>query len=220
MIVADYYHMVVGMMRTVQIHGLPLVEVVPHLVSERQLIVKRIADIIVGLVGSAITLLLFPFIAIAVKLSGIKRVICKIRFIGRFEREIAIRRFGTSRGDDPLRQSVDMPRFGKFLRKTQLNDLPLFFSLLKGDLSLVGPELERVDLYRERHNNIPLYERRFMIRPGLTGWTQLRSKSGESPKDIYEKTGYDLFYIDHLSPSLDLKIIATTLWKIVRGAWN
>jgi len=220
MVVADFYHMVVGMVKTVEIHGLPLVEVVPQLISAWLMGTKRIADILVGLALSLSTLLLFPFIAIGMVLSGMKSLLYTQVFVGKHEKQIRLYRFRTSRLDDPERQGENMPLFGKFLRRTQLNDLPLAFNLFLGDLTIVGPEADTLTMWEKRRKVVPLYERRFRVRPGLTGWTQLRSKSGESPKDVYEKTGYDLYYIDHLSLSLDMKIIITTCWKVIKGDWN
>ena len=84
-------------------------------------------------------------------------------------------------------------------------------------MSLVGPRPERKKFVEEFKNKIPLYERRLRIRPGMTGWAQVRHKYDETFEDVKEKTRHDLFYIDHLSFSLDMKIIMSTFVKVLRG---
>lgn len=218
LLVADYYHMVVGMTRTVQIHGLPLVEVVPQLVPTTVLAFKRLADIVIGGVMSLITLLLFPFIAAIVKVGSDGALITKMNVTGKSGKAVLLLRFRTTTVDPETGIETES-RSGRFLKKWQLNDLPMFFNVLKGDISLVGPTPELTEIVKVRQKTVPLYNRRFMIRPGLTGWTQLREKTGQSPKDPLEKTGYDLFYVDHISLPLDMKIMLATMWHIIRGKW-
>ena len=207
LIVADYYHMVVGMMRTVQIHGLPLVEVVPQLVPTIVLALKRLTDIAVGAIMSLITIILFPFVAAVVKIGSKGSLFTIMEMTGKGGTDISLLRFRTTTVD-PESGKEKESKSGRFLKRWQLNDLPMFFNVLKGDVSLVGPSPELTEIVKVRQDSVPLYNRRFMIRPGLTGWTQLR-----------EKTGYDLFYVDHISPLLDMKIIIATIWNIIRGKW-
>jgi len=109
-------------------------------------------------------------------------------------------------------------RFGNFMRKTHIDEIPQILNVLKGDMSLVGPRPERMKFVSQFESQIPLYERRLRIRPGITGWAQVRHKYDESFEDVKEKTRYDLFYIDNLSISLDLKILILTAIKVLRGA--
>ncbi len=218
LIVADYYHMVVGMMRTIQMHGLPLVEVVPQLVSTGVLALKRATDILIGLIMSLILVIALPIIALLVKLNIGGSVFTRTQLVGRNGEPICLIRFRTNRDSDE--SNLKATTFtGRMLSRWQINDLPLFFNVLKGEMSLVGPSPEKQSTVKERQVDVPLYNRRFRIRPGLTGWTQLREKSGQSPKDPLEKTGYDLFYVDHMSPVLDTRIILTTIWIILKGEW-
>ncbi|MDP8228469.1 MAG: sugar transferase [Candidatus Electryoneaceae bacterium] len=224
MIVADFYHMVVGMMRTVTIHGLPLVEVVPQLVPASVLFIKRIADIVVGLIFGLFAIGLTPLIALAIKLESSGPIFQTEQRLTKGRREFRLIRFRTSsrvtdgQGDDPP-ETEKTTRIGRLLQITQLNDLPMFINLLKGDMSLVGPSPELRKTVEERRKSVPLYDRRFRIRAGLTGWTQLREKTGQGPKDVREKTGYDLFYLDHISLTLDLKIVLSTIMIIIKGNW-
>jgi len=103
-------------------------------------------------------------------------------------------------------------KIGKFFRKSRLDEIPQLFNVLKGDMSFVGPRPERPELIKELSNNIPFYNIRSLVKPGITGWDQI---SGEyhspSIEDTYKKLQYDLFYIKNRSIYLDLGIILKTI---------
>ncbi|HHE46282.1 MAG TPA: sugar transferase [Bacteroidetes bacterium] len=225
MIVADFYQMVVGLVRTVEIHGLPLVEVMPRLVGVSVLIFKRSMDILVGLLVSVILLIITPLIAILIKLDSPGPVFYVQKRIGKWGREFNLIKFRTMHVDAEAEDGAvwaekndpRVTRVGRFLRRSHLDELPQFFNVLLGQMSIVGPRPERREFVEHFKDNIPLYERRLRIRPGITGWAQVRHKYDENVADVVEKTGYDLFYIDHISPALDLKIILATMLKMIKG---
>lgn len=101
--------------------------------------------------------------------------------------------------------------FGKFLRKTHLDELPQLWNILKGDLSFVGPRPERPEFVKILKDKIPYYEARLLIKPGVTGWAQIHHRSDMTEKDVTEKLQYDLYYIKNRSPILDLAIILKTV---------
>jgi lipopolysaccharide/colanic/teichoic acid biosynthesis glycosyltransferase len=109
---------------------------------------------------------------------------------------------------------------GRFLRKTRLDELPQLLNVLVGDMSLVGPRPERPEFVKQLTEKIPFYGQRHVIRPGLTGWAQVRYTYGSSVEDALEKLQYDLFYIKNLTIPLDLFIIVSTLKTVLlrRGA--
>jgi len=114
-----------------------------------------------------------------------------------------------SRGD------VRITKFGNFLRRSRLDELPQFFNVLKGDMSLIGPRPERPEFVKTLSEKIPFYEVRQIIKPGLTGWAQVNSKYANSDEDMIEKLQYDLYYIKHRSIFLDLRIILKTISTVI-----
>jgi lipopolysaccharide/colanic/teichoic acid biosynthesis glycosyltransferase len=100
--------------------------------------------------------------------------------------------------------------FGRFMRKTRLDELPQLWNVLVGDMSLVGPRPERPEFVADLMRQIPFYGQRHVVKPGLTGWAQVRYAYGSSVEDAMEKLQYDLFYIKNLSGALDLLILAET----------
>ena len=117
--------------------------------------------------------------------------------------------------DDPRTTAV-----GKWLRRVRLDELPQFFNVLQGDMSLVGPRPERPEFVRTLSEKIPYYRQRHCVKPGITGWAQINHKYGDTLEDTITKLEFDLYYIKNLSISLDAYIIFHTLKTIVlsRGA--
>ena len=109
---------------------------------------------------------------------------------------------------------------GRFLRRSRLDEMPQLLNVLVGDMSLVGPRPERPEFVQQLTQQIPFYGQRHIIRPGLTGWAQVRYTYGSSVEDALEKLRYDLFYIKNLSIPLDLFIIFSTIKTVLlrRGA--
>jgi lipopolysaccharide/colanic/teichoic acid biosynthesis glycosyltransferase len=107
---------------------------------------------------------------------------------------------------------------GRFLRRTRLDELPQLWNVLKGDMSFVGPRPERPEFIAELSRQIPFYGQRHVVRPGLTGWAQVRHRYGSTVNDTQEKLQYDLFYIKHMSFAFDTYIVLETVKTVlVRG---
>jgi lipopolysaccharide/colanic/teichoic acid biosynthesis glycosyltransferase len=107
--------------------------------------------------------------------------------------------------------------YGRFLRKSHLDEVPQFINVFKGDMSLVGPRPERPFFVDKLSKEIPLYARRHRVRPGITGWAQVKHKYDESMEDVKAKVKYDLYYIENISWRLDLKILFNTVYVMVTG---
>ena len=177
---------------------------------------KRVIDIIFGLFLSVLTLILFPFIALGIKISSPGPIFFKQKRIGFNNKEITIIKFRTlheaktgwiKRDDDAIF------KFGKFLRMFHLDELPQGFLILKGDLSIVGPRPEQVELVKELEKEIPYYFLRHLIKPGITGWAQIHlgKENIQSIDFTKRKLEYDLYYLKNQSIFLDLVIIFNTL---------
>ena len=110
-----------------------------------------------------------------------------------------------------VKEDPRITRIGKFLRKTGLDEIPQFFNVLMGEMSIVGPRPERIYFVNELEQSIQFYSRRLIVKPGITGWAQIKYKYDESIDDVREKLRYDLYYIENMSIILDLKIIVQTL---------
>jgi len=112
--------------------------------------------------------------------------------------------------DDPR-----ITRVGKVLRRMRLDELPQIINILRGDLHLIGPRPERPEFYAQLEEEIPFYSVRLAVKPGLTGWAQIKYRYGSSVQETLVKLQYDLYYIKNRSPLLDLKIMLRTVWKMV-----
>ena len=117
--------------------------------------------------------------------------------------------------DDPR-----VTRIGRFLRNTRLDEIPQLWNVLRGDMAFVGPRPERPEFVQWLSQEIPFYDLRHMIRPGITGWAQVRYRYGASLEETKRKLEYDLYYVKHQSIGLDLLIMFETIKTIIlrRGA--
>ena len=107
--------------------------------------------------------------------------------------------------------------FGAWLRRVRLDELPQLWNVLRGDLSLIGPRPEQAPFVDEFRHEIPFYDQRHLVRPGLTGWAQINQGYAGSTGGTIEKLTYDLYYVKHMSPSLDTRILLSTVWTLVSG---
>jgi lipopolysaccharide/colanic/teichoic acid biosynthesis glycosyltransferase len=112
---------------------------------------------------------------------------------------------------------VRVTRIGKFLRRTRIDELPQLVNVLKGEMSFVGPRPERPCFVEQLEKEIPYYSVRFSVKPGITGWAQVKYRYGASVKDAFEKLQYELYYIKNLSFSLDLAILFSTVKVVLSG---
>jgi lipopolysaccharide/colanic/teichoic acid biosynthesis glycosyltransferase len=113
------------------------------------------------------------------------------------------------------KNDVRITTFGKFLRRSRLDEIPQFINVLKGEMSIIGPRPERPFFVNELSRIIPFYETRHIIKPGLTGWAQVKTRYGSSVDDSLTKLQYDLYYIKHRSIFLDLNVVVKTLSTIL-----
>jgi lipopolysaccharide/colanic/teichoic acid biosynthesis glycosyltransferase len=109
-------------------------------------------------------------------------------------------------------------RVGNFLRKTRLDELPQFWNVVRGEMSLVGPRAERPELVAEFQRQIPFYRARLLVKPGLTGWAQINYGYVATITETAVKLEYDLYYIKHRTLMMDIQIVLRTIGTVVRGA--
>ena len=189
------------------------------------LIYKRLASIVVSIFGLVLSLPLLPFIAFTIKLTSPGRLLYHQKRVGKDDSIFYCHKFRTMRADaeadtGPTWASDEDPRItpvGRFLRTTRLDEIPQLWNVLKGDMSFIGPRPERPEFIEQLKQEIPFYSLRHTVRPGITGWAQIRYKYGSSVDDAREKLRYDLFYVKHMSPGLDALIFFSTIKIILLG---
>lgn len=188
-------------------------------------LMRRIVSILISLTGLILALPLIPFIALAVKLSSPGEVFYRQKRVGQNGTIFYCYKFRTMRADAEADcgatwASDDDPRItrvGKFLRTTRLDEIPQLWNVLHGDMGFVGPRPERPEFVEWLSREIPFYRLRHVIRPGLTGWAQVRYKYGNTVEDSKEKLQYDLYYIKNCSLGLDLLIMFETVKTVLLG---
>lgn len=189
---------------------------------------KRGFDILFGLGLGLLTLPLQLLIILAIKWNSPGPIIYRQQRVGRAGQSFTLVKFRTMFADaeaksGPVWAAENDARttpVGRFIRRTRLDELPQIWNVLKGEMSFIGPRPERPEFHHKLKTEIPFYEERYLVRPGLTGWTQIKYhldfKGGLTIADTMEKLQYDLFYIKHRSLLFDLSILLKTLNIVAR----
>jgi exopolysaccharide biosynthesis polyprenyl glycosylphosphotransferase len=225
-LVPDFYSVIGGMARTEHMYGLPLIEVMPEPMPAWEESSKRLLDLVVSFLVLVLGFPVWLVIALAVRLSSPGGAIYRQKRVGRLGRPFSMYKFRTMKRDaeadtGPVWAQADDPRYtrlGRWLRKTRLDEIPQFWNVFKGDMSLVGPRPERPFFVEQLAAEIPLYNRRHRVKPGITGWAQVKWKYDSSLDDVKQKVKYDLFYIENLSLRRDLQILFRTITTALRGS--
>jgi len=185
-------------------------------------LIKRIIDIIIAIPALVFTAILTPFIVIGIKLSSAGPVLIKQKRMGQFGEIITIYKFRTMHQAKEIEDfwtEADNPRifaFGKFLRRIHLDELPQAINILKGEITLIGPRAENINIIEDLKNKVPYLQLRHLARPGITGLAQLSYGYGSSVKDYIQKISYDLYYMANRSLIFDLLILLKTIKEIVQ----
>jgi sugar transferase (PEP-CTERM system associated) len=194
------------------------------------LVAKRVFDVTAAVAGLLLSLPLTLITALLVKLdSPGDPVFYHQERVGLNGVPFTIHKFRTMRSDaeagtGPVWSAGDsdprITRVGRFLRKTRLDEIPQLWNVLRGDMSLIGPRPERPAFVEKLTQQIPFYGQRHVVKPGVTGWAQVRYAYGASVEDALEKMQYDLYYIKHMSLTFDVLIALETIKTVVlrRGA--
>jgi sugar transferase (PEP-CTERM system associated) len=186
------------------------------------MLLKRTYDIAISLIGLVAISPIFLIISLLIKFESKGSVFFKQERVGKNEKLFNIYKFRSMSQDaefntGPImsfRGDSRVTIFGKILRKTRLDELPQLWNILKGDMSFVGPRPERPVFVERFKKQIPFYTCRFSLRPGLTGWAQIRYPYATSIEDTLEKLRYELYYLKNFSPLFDFTIILRTI-KVV-----
>ena len=192
-------------------------------IKASQQFVRQVISIVAAAIGLLLFLPFFPFIVLAVKLSSRGPVFFRQTRVGMGGRNFDVIKFRTmftnaeaggakwATKNDPR-----VTKVGMFLRKTRIDEIPQLWNVLRGDMGFVGPRPERPEFVAWLSQELPFYYLRTLIRPGLTGWAQVRYGYGATLAETKEKLEYDLYYIKHMSLGLDLLIMFETIKTILR----
>ncbi|MEX2054015.1 MAG: exopolysaccharide biosynthesis polyprenyl glycosylphosphotransferase, partial [Candidatus Colwellbacteria bacterium] len=184
---------------------------------------KKVMDVIVGIFGILVLIVLFIPISLAIALDSRGPIIFSQERVGRGGKLFRIYKFRTmkalsSDGSAEIKgarwakaDDKRITRVGRFLRDTRADELPQFWNILKGNLSFVGPRPERPEFVEKLQKEIPHYNMRHLVKPGLTGWAQINYEYGDSVKDALIKLQYDIYYAKKRSLILDMAILLKTM---------
>lgn len=221
----DLSEAISGTARTQQLYGLPLVEIMPEIMPYWERVVKRWMDMLFSGLALVVLSPLFFIVAVCIKLESKGPVFYTQERVGRRGKLFKVIKFRSMVEDaesetGPVWAQKDDPRVtrvGKVLRFLRLDEFPQFINVLKGEMSLVGPRPERPYFVEQIQQQLPLYTRRHRVKPGITGWAQVKWGYDESLEDVRQKLKFDLFYIENMSLRLDLKIIIYTIYVMLTG---
>jgi len=194
--------------------------------SARLEAVKRLLDIVLSLIGLTLAAPIMALVALVLRLTSPGPVLYSQTRVGKNSQPFTIYKFRSMRVDAEAvsgavwstQSDPRVTRVGRFLRRTRLDELPQLWNVLRGDMSFVGPRPERPEFIADLSRQIPFYGQRHVVRPGLTGWAQVRHRYGSTVDDAQEKLQYDLFYIKHMSFAFDVYILVETVKTVlVRG---
>ena len=192
-------------------------------VKPSQQIMRRLVSTLAAAVGLLLFAPFLPFVMLAVRLSSPGPIFFKQTRVGLGSRNFEVVKFRTMRTDAEAsgakwasKNDPRVTRIGGFMRKTRIDEVPQLWNVLRGDMGFVGPRPERPEFVPWLSEQIPYFDLRHMIRPGLTGWAQVRYGYGATLAEAREKLEYDLYYIKHMSLGLDLLIMFETVKTILR----
>lgn len=185
--------------------------------------VKRLVDLGAGGIGILLSLPLALLAVIGIRLTSPGPVLYRQKRVGQHGRVFVLYKFRSMRLDAEsttgavwaTRNDARITRFGRFLRRTRIDELPQLWNVIRGDMSLVGPRPERPEFVTALAKEIPFYGQRHMVKPGVTGWAQVSYSYADSVESTLEKLQYDLFYIKNLSLTLDLFILFKTVKTVL-----
>ncbi|MCP4371018.1 MAG: exopolysaccharide biosynthesis polyprenyl glycosylphosphotransferase, partial [Deltaproteobacteria bacterium] len=186
---------------------------------------KRVADLLLSFFMLLLLIPVFFITAVLIKLDSKGTVFFSQERVGENNKQYMVHKFRSMAANaekisGPVWAKDDDPRItrvGKYIRKLRIDEIPQLLNVLKGEMSFVGPRPERMYFVKKLEEIIPYYSQRFTVKPGITGWAQVRYGYGASVEDAVEKLNYDLFYIKNVSIFMDLIIVLRTVKIVLFG---
>lgn len=220
-VIPTLYDILTGSVRMSSLYSAPLIQISRDLMPEWQLNIKRLLDISLSIIAIIILTPVYLFLIFGVKLSSPGPILYTHERIGRYGKPFKIYKFRSmfinAESNGPALSSDNdsrITKFGKFMRKVRLDEVPQFFNVIKGDMSLVGPRPERQYFIDQIIKEAPHYSHLQKVRPGITSWGQVKFGYAENVEEMIERLKYDLIYIENMSLYIDFKIMIYTV-KII-----
>ncbi|MFW5755186.1 MAG: sugar transferase [Tangfeifania sp.] len=222
--IPDLYDFLSGTVKSNAIYGIPLLKISNGLMSAWQEKTKRLLDIVLSIFAAIIFLPVFLVLAIIIKSTSKGPVIYRQERIGRFGEPFYIYKLRSmvqeaENGTPELSKENDsrITKIGRFLRKTHLDEIPQFFNVIKGEMSLVGPRPERKFYIDQIVKHAPHYTHLHKLRPGITSWGQVKYGYASNVDEMLERLQYDMIYLKNISLYIDFKILIYTIMVSFKG---
>ena len=223
-VIPDMHDILLGSVKMSAIFQAPLIQIYPDIMPHWQVVLKRVIDILVSVIAVVFLSPVFLFTAIGIKLGSKGPIFYSQERIGQHGKAFMMLKFRTMVQDaeqnGPQLSSDDDPRitnFGRFMRKVRLDEIPQFFTVLKGQMSLVGPRPERKYYIDQIMKKAPHYRLLLKVKPGITSWGQVKYGYASTIDEMVERLKYDLLYLENMSLSMDFKIMIYTVLIILQG---
>lgn len=224
-IIPQMHDYLVGFVKAGYLFGTPLIQISPEPLPIWQQFIKRLIDIVFSVIAIVLLSPIYLFATIMVKLSSPGPIIYSQERIGKGGKPFLMHKFRSmyqnaeSMGTPQLSSDNDprITKFGKFMRKTRVDELPQFFTVLKGDMSIVGPRPERQYFIDKITERAPHYKMLQRIKPGITSWGQVKFGYASNVDEMIERLKYDILYLENMSLAMDFKIMIYTALIVLQG---
>ena len=223
-IIPDMYDILSGSVKLNSVYGVPLIRLNQGNMPLWQFALKRLLDMVCSVFALILLSPMMIIIAVAIKYSSKGSVIFSQQRIGRYGKPFLIYKFRSmvvnAEADGPKLSSESdtrVTRVGRILRKTRMDEIPQFFNVLMGDMSLVGPRPEREFFIQRIMEKAPHYRHLHRVRPGITSWGQVKFGYAENVDQMIQRLKYDILYIENMSLAMDIKILFYTILIVLKG---
>ena len=223
-VIPDLYDVIAGNFKASLVHGTNLKELFPQNMPPWQVPIKRAIDIVVSILLLILSLPITLLTALAIRMESPGPLFYIQERVGQFGNTFRLAKFRSmcthaEAGGPQWAQQHDprVTKVGRIIRTLRIDEIPQFWNVLKGEMSVVGPRPERPHFVEQLREQIPFYSRRLAMRPGITGWAQVRHHYDATIDDVRTKVLYDLHYFENMSLLLDLQIMLRTIWVVLSG---